>query len=365
MIIIHVSTQISWGGGEKQVLYLMKELHKFGTEQILVCAKNSSLSKKAKVLFSTVEIEKKFLSTIHWTQELLKLTRAHDDAILHAHDGMAHTAVYFHSLLSPNIPVIAHRRVIKNKLGYFSKLKYNHPSLKKIICISKAVRESLTSIVQDKNRLVLIPSGIKIEERNFDNKTEIKKEFGFNSSDELILNIGSLLEQKRQLFFLKIAKEYFNKFPNKRSKTHFLILGEGPLRQKLEEFIQKENLGKNCHLLGFTNRAQEILNSSDILVSTSVNEALGNVIMEAFLSKTAVIASDSGGVIDLIEAGKTGLLAKPLETESFVTSIERILGDATFKERIQLAGRHKLEEFNIENTSRDLYKVYLSLKKPD
>lgn len=365
MIIVHVSTQESWGGGEKQVFYLMTELRKKNVEQILICSQSSSLAQKAKAAsFKVTELKKTPLLPLQWSSEIAKFVKQNPGSILHAHDGKAHNCLLMHALVNPHVPIIVHRRVVKEKRGAYSKYKFNHPSIRKIVCISTAVLQSLEPIITDKSKLLLIPSGIKLECKTVSeySKELVKKHFGIPKDSKLILNIGSLLEQKQQMFFLKVARAFFAKDPKRKESYFFAILGEGPLHEQLEEFIAQSDLKKNCLMLGFSKQVHEILSTANVLVSCSIDEALGNVVMEAFLAEVPVVASDSGGVIDLIKDGETGLLANPLNEASFLESCEELLNNAEFTKKITTAARKKLDDFNIEKTAESLYRLYLSIQ---
>lgn len=363
MKIIHVSTQTSWGGGEKQVWYLMQELRAKGVEQILLCPKNSALALNAKEAgFEILERRKTPLFVITWGLELTRLVKKNKDAILHAHDAKAHNCTMVHALRNARTPIVVHRRIVKKQDGFYTKFKFNHPAVRKIICISSAVRESLIPIVTDASKFVLIPSGIKRKIQTLPSKGTIKTKIGIPTGARLILNIGSLLPQKQQLFFLQIAHAFFEKNPYARDAVYFAIMGEGPMRKTLESFISENELTSNCLMLGFLKNSQEILSASDILLSTSVDEALGNVVMEAFLAGVPVIASKSGGVRDLIEDQKTGFLAEDLKVEAFLSPCEELLKKPDLRAKIAAAALLKLEEFDIAKTSESMYRVYLSIQ---
>jgi glycosyltransferase involved in cell wall biosynthesis len=316
---------MNWGGGEKQILYLITELKKKSVEQTLVCPKNSILSEKAKDAGCTViELKKTPFLVYTWSLKIHKLVNNGQNSILHAHDGKAHSCVLVHALSHPKTPIVLHRRLVKIEDNFYHRWKFNHPSIQKIICISSAVQSILEHIVSDKAKLVLIPSGIKIDHktRSAESKEKIRLKIGIPKQAQLLLNIGSLLPQKQQIFFLKIAKTYFEKFPNKKDSVYFAIMGEGPLKSALSVYISENGLAKNCILLGFIKNSQEILACSDLLLCTAVDEALGNVVLEAFLMGVPVIASKSGGFPDLITDQETGFLAEPLNEEDFLRSCE-------------------------------------------
>ena len=365
MNIIHISTKSTWGGGEKQVWYLLNELHKKGITQTLVCAKDSALADKCRTAgFSIVELPKGPLFTVTWGLGLAKITQAFAKTILHIHDGQAHNVALVHTLFSAvKNPLVVHRRIIKKNISIYQRWKFNHHAIKKIICISSAVRENLLHALYDPAKIVLIPSGIDTTQNaiNTLSKEAVKNRFGIPKDSRLIVNIGSLVPQKHQMTFLAAAKIFLNKNAEQSEAVRFAIVGEGPLRVDLEKFISHHSLTKHCLLLGFSNAVPDILAASDILVSTSVDEAFGNVIMEAFQAGTPVIATRSGGVQDLIEHKITGLLVEPLAAEAFAENCSFLLKHPETANTLRRNAFEKLSKFSIVSIADEIYKVYLSI----
>jgi glycosyltransferase involved in cell wall biosynthesis len=355
---------MTWGGGEKQILYLMSELRKKKIHQMLVCPVQSALSIKTKEAeFKVHELKRTSLLPIVWAFAIRSLIKNDEKIILHTHDGKAHNCAYIYALLNPEIPIIVHRRLVKTNDSFYNRLKYNHPSIKKVISISSAVQRNVNFILKDPSRSVLIPSGIKIDiiKSSDEEKDRARSKMGLSKGSHLILNIGSMLEQKQQKFFLNLARLFFEKHPLRKQDVYFAILGDGPLMQDLASYIATHSLNNNCLLLGFSKQAQVILESADMLVSTSINEALGNVFMEALVLGVPVLASDSGGIRDLIVDGETGLLAEPLDEEDFLKNLEQLLDDYELRNKMTISGYKKLDSFNIEKTAEALYKIYLSI----
>lgn len=358
--IVHLSTQSKWGGGEKQILYLMKTLQEEEISQKLVCANNSALSKKASDLGFEVEaLPKGFLFFLFWLPALWRLSSSTKDTIFHAHDANAHTCLFLLGILKPKIKTVLHRRIVKKKVSLFAKWKLNHPSIQSIICISSAVKNSLAPLIKEKTKLRYIPSGISLNNRIEDQeKPEL---FNFSEKTRVYLSIGSLLPQKQHHIFIEIAGEYFKRQAHRKEDTLFLILGKGPLYAALKSDIESRGIERNCKLLGFRKDTANILKNSSALVCTSREEALGNVILEAFLYKTPVIAAKSGGIPDLVEDEKTGLLIEDFNVNDFVSAIERMESDQELKNRLIENASTKLENFNIQKTNRLILELYSSL----
>ncbi len=365
MNIIHISSQKDWGGGEKQVLYLLRELQKSKIPQILVCPQISVLGKQASEEgFTNYKLAKPLLFPFFWATKLKYLAEKEPNTILHAHDAQAHSCALLAAMLSSrDIPIIVHRRMVKQSKGLLRSYKFNHPSVKKIICISSLVLETMRSMVDDQKKLEYIPSGIDLSETPIlkRNRLSILESLNLPQRAHLIINIGSLTEQKNQLSFLRTAKIFLEKYPDLGKNCTFAIFGKGPQQEHLSSFIRENHLEAHCFLVGFSQNIQEVLSISHILISTAIDEALGNVIMEAFRAGVPVIAANSGGVIDLIEDQKTGFLITKQDEAQFSSTCFDLLSDSEIFHKIRKNALEKINDFSILKVGKDIQLIYQSL----
>lgn len=362
--ILHIDTQRHWGGGEKQVTYLTHFLDKNKSiKQFILLFKDSALEKKLidTHLCSAIFHEKYSLGFIYRIHQLIN---TYNIDLIHTHDSKAHTFAIIASFFSPRTtPILVHRRVsVPIKDNFVSRLKYQHPSINKFICISSHVKNTLSLTIRDSKKIALIPSGIdikQIESEKVDIEA-IKSELSIPKSAKLVLNIGSLKPQKHQDVFIKTAKIILDNPDFAHLDLYFLILGEGESRNDLQRLIDEYKLSQKVRLLGFRQDALRVLKASELLILSSTDEGLGNVIMEAFATKIPVIASRSGGVVDLINHGKTGFLATPLDERSFAQwAKECLLG--TNKESVVNAAYTKILAYDMIQTSQSILKLYQSV----
>jgi glycosyltransferase involved in cell wall biosynthesis len=103
-----------------------------------------------------------------------------------------------------------------------------------------------------------------------------------------------------------------------KSNVHWLIVGDGPLKEKLQQ-----NTPDNMTFVGYLHGEDlaKAYTAADIFVFPSPTETFGNVVLEALASGTPVIGADSGGVKNIVEHGKFGYLFEPGNVESFVHAI--------------------------------------------
>jgi glycosyltransferase involved in cell wall biosynthesis len=162
---------------------------------------------------------------------------------------------------------------------------------------------------------------------------------------KLILCVARFTPQKGLGFFLKACQLLREKGINFRAK----IVGEGPLENFLREEIANLKLEDKVFLVDIM--PQEKLNllyaESYVCVLTSVEEGFGLVLVEAQMCKRPVIGTRSGGITDIIEDGKSGILIPPKDEVSLASAMEKILADHDLASRLAEEGyKSAMEKFS-------------------
>jgi glycosyltransferase involved in cell wall biosynthesis len=178
-----------------------------------------------------------------------------------------------------------------------------------------------------------------------------------------ILCVARFTQQKGLEFFIRACGILRDKGIDFEAQ----IVGEGPLKDHLQEEINRSNLGHHVCLVKIM--PQEKLNQlyaeSYLCVLPSIGEGFGLVLVEAQLCRRPVIGTESGGIPDIIEDEKTGLLVPPRDYFSLASAMERILTDEKLAMNLAEAGyRSALENFSQEVIQRK-YQQVLSHLSPD
>lgn len=144
--------------------------------------------------------------------------------------------------------------------------------------------------------------------------------------------------------------------------VRLLMAGAGPLLAELQSRSLQLGLAERTHWLGHSGRLETVLQACDVFVLPSIGEAFGNVLAEAMACGVPVVASRSGGIPEIVDHGRTGLLVEPRKPEALATSIETLAHDPDFRTRM---GRHGREEvcrrFSVENSTRRTLEIYSTL----
>ena len=169
--------------------------------------------------------------------------------------------------------------------------------------------------------------------------------------------IGSLIPRKRPLLLLKAFKAVIEKFPH----ASLTIAGDGPMRQVVEQYTEREAL-PNVHVLGFTDNIQRVLAEGQVLVLTSLDEGLPYVVLEAMAAGMPVIATNCGAVREAVSDGVSGTVV-PLNSQSeLIQAMLRLAGDPEQRRNMGNAG-HEIwkREFTLERMVGETLNAYEKL----
>lgn len=199
-------------------------------------------------------------------------------------------------------------------------------------------------------RLAVWTGGVDIDRFHPSNATsEMRMRLsGGEPEKPLLLFVSRLSREKRVDWLLPVAKQV----PGIR----LAIVGDGPYRPKLEKMFA----GTPTVFTGYLRGAElaSAYASGDIFVFTGAEETFGNVVAEAMASGLAVIAPRSGGVVDLVEEGVTGLLYKPEDAKRFLARVKSLAKDLRKAKKMGEAGQKKARQYAWETTLDYLLEVY-------
>lgn len=230
----------------------------------------------------------------------------------------------------------------------------------KIINISNfeqelAIRYKITS----EERMQVIYNGIDLSKYNEKfNKEKILNELKILNHPFIIGMVARLTKQKSPETFIKVAKEVSREVKN----SYFIFVGDGELRDEIEELIAKEGLKDRFLITGWTNEVGKYISIFDVGVLTSKWEGFGLALLEYMALGKPVIASKVGGIPDVIQNYNNGILVKAQNIQGFVNAIKEIDENQTLKNQMIENGYKCLrEEFNIERVIYEHDVMYIEI----
>ena len=168
-----------------------------------------------------------------------------------------------------------------------------------------------------------------------------------------VLFVGRLAFQKGVLTLVDAAARM-------RSGAEVVLVGDGPDRAAVERRIAELGVGDRVTLTGFLPHAEipGVLRHGDVLVLPSAYEELGSVLLEGMRAALPIVASDTGGIPEVVRHGVTGLLCPPGDPDAFAAAIDGLLADRPRRERMGAAGRASAHDFAWDRLAPKVLRVY-------
>lgn len=347
MKIYHFNLAKDFGGGEIQTLNLLRWLDVRGKDQVVVVKKGGLFAQRVAEEFPDIRqmgVVDSFFNLA--TRGRLSCC----NLILHSHDGRS---LHICSLLKIffRVPVLSTRRVDKGlPTRKLSQISYRNAD--RLVAVSQRIQDRLEAGLGPK-ACIRIPdsySGFATDENVVG---KIRKRF---AGKKLIGQIGSLYDIKGHEYTIEVARS----LAIERPELHFVFLGEGDARNRLEKMAEGLD---NLTFVGFVEDVGNWLAALDLLVHPSLREGLGSILLEAQQFGVPVIASDVGGIPDVVIGGETGLLIPPRDVQALKGAILRLVDDQDLSAQLVAGAKVHLVNFTPDAVGQaylDLYQELLA-----
>ena len=204
--------------------------------------------------------------------------------------------------------IIAHRRV-----DFHVKPKSSWTRADRVIAVSDAVKRVLVEDGVNERDVVVIPDGIDPNEirANAARAPDIRRRLGLPDHVPLAVNVAALVGHKDQQTLVRAAAAARTRAP----QLHWVIAGEGPLRDALQREIGALGVGDIVHLVGYVDPVDALIREARVFVMSSREEGMGSVVLEALALERPVVATRAGGLPEIVPAewlapvGDAGALA--------------------------------------------------------
>ncbi len=234
-------------------------------------------------------------------------------------------------------------------------LKYFHPRVDKIICISDLGKRILSrNMPWAKDKIEMIHKGHDPEWYT-SIAPSVRESLGFNKEDILLCFLANVRPFKGLPYLVKATHEIQN-IPS----LHFLFIGRGYEDKEIEKLIRQSPYHDRIHLLGFRKDALSLLAMCDgLLLSSTHGEALTKSVIEAMSLGIAPVITDIEGNQGVVIDGESGWIVPPKDTVSLAKAIDALVSDPIErKRRGENARRHIAAHFHIARTVEEFVKLY-------
>ncbi|RJP68190.1 MAG: glycosyltransferase family 1 protein [Candidatus Abyssobacteria bacterium SURF_17] len=357
---LHINDQSTWRGGERQVLYLLTGLKERGHHAELVAQPGSVLGERAKAEgIPAYPIRMRGEADVFAAAKISRLIGREQVDIVHMHTAHAHTLGCLACVFNRRPICVVSRRVdfpINRKPFGLPALKYRW-RVDHYIAISQAVKDILIAGGVNEDTVSIVHSGVgapKVE----GSREEFRRALGIAPEEKLVGTVGALVDHKGHRFLIEAAPQVLSKAP----QTKFIMVGDGELMPSLRSLASKLNVDNAIMFAGFQPGIHKYIGAFDVFVAPSHMEGLNTSILDAMMLGRPVIGTTAGGIPEIIEHGKTGLLVPPKDPAALAEAIVTLVTEPGKAEKLALAGQGRVQQrFTADHMVEGTIAVYEKL----
>jgi len=356
--VCHVAMGDLWAGAEVHLVALLTHLVRLEEFDCSVILFNEGrlVEELRRLSLSVIVISEKRHSPIAVAYRLAKIFRTVRPDIVHTHKykdsilatmaarcvGVPHVIRVVHGMPEPfkglsNVNMSLYTLVDRFVLDWL---------VDKLIAVSSDIQRALVKIY-GADRVVRVHNGIDLEAvQAKTSRSDKRKEWNISDSVTLVGTVGRLVPVKGHMVLL----EALQILHQSHCMVTLLIVGDGPLRGDLEAEVRRLGLEEFVRFAGHQVEPYDFINMMDVFVLPSLHEGIPMVLLEALALRRPVVATRVGGIPEVIEHGRTGLLAEPSDAASLAGFIQRMVQDLPMAASIGKAGRARVEDEFTANT---------------
>lgn len=216
--------------------------------------------------------------------------------------------------------------------------------------------------VADPEKIDTIHSGVNIDLyiQTPQNPEAKKRSLGLTSDGCVVGTVGWLLPIKGPMHLLDAMIQVWRKRPD----VELAYVGKGDLEKALKQRAEQMGVSQKVKFLGWRNDVHEIMPVFDVFVLPSLNEGMGRVLVEAMAAGRPLVASNAGGIPDLVAHGRNGLLVEPGDVKDLAAAIETLLADEQMRKQMGKRGRSLARTYSEQGMIEKIDALYASFLGP-
>jgi glycosyltransferase involved in cell wall biosynthesis len=302
---------------------------------------------------------------------LYQLIRRERPQIVHTHMAKAGTAGRLAARLA-GVPIVLHKYHGHVLHSYFSPRKtevfltierFLARLTDRLIAVGEGQRRELIGYrLAPRDKIVSVPLGLEIEamlEAEAE-RGRLRTELGLNGSEKLVGIVARLVPIKAHEIFLQAAAQIRRSVPEVR----FVVVGDGERRAELETLAGSLGLADRTIFLGWRRDMRAIYADLDVVVLTSLNEGSPVAVIEAMAAARPVVATDVGGVSEVVQGGRSGLLVPARNPQAVAEAVTSLLRDPVLAEQLGRVARATVYPiYSAGRLTSDLERLYLELAR--
>lgn len=354
MKILHIDTRPDWRGGQHQILMTLRGQRERGHDAQLLTRRGSPLDERAvkdKFVVHTFSPQFARLDAFFSLREIVD-QRSVD--VVHAHDPHALSAAWLARVHRRSALVASRRVAYPLSRGWPGLARYR--AAHRIIAVSRFVASSVVVAGIDAARVGVVYDGVEMPPITSAEAHAAARQ-RLNISDETVLLgcVGYLLPEKGQELLIRAMKIVSAEFP----LCKLILAGDGPMRGRLESLSSELALRSTIIFGGFVEDVGTLYKALDVFVLPSLAEPLGSSLLAAMAHALPAVALANGGVSEIIDDGRDGVLVSTPGAGELAGAICGVLRDHEVSRRLGEAARETVaQRFTVTQLAENTLQEY-------
>lgn len=369
--VLHVIGGGEVGGAEIHVLNLLREMNKDAFQPRVCCLCPEpflQLLQREAVQGFTLDMRSRMdFSAI---PKLAKYMKEEQITLLHTHGVRANLVGRLASRLA-GVPVSVTTVHSVLKLDYPKPMDrwFNYwverltaPLTHRFIAVSDSLKKDLVERGVPEKNISVIYNGIPVEQTDLERiehfANSLRRSWQLQEGEVALGMIARFHPVKGHRFLLEAVKHL--NVP--QSSFKLILVGDGQLRSEIEQLVGELGLDDQVVFAGFAKDVKPYLQAMDVVVVPSLSEGFGLSAVEAMAFQKPVIATRVGGLEEIIQHQKNGLLVSPGDSLALAAELEHLIGNARLRQQIAKAGQERVfKDFTLEKMVDRTQAVYTSM----
>jgi glycosyltransferase involved in cell wall biosynthesis len=362
--VCHIITGDLWAGAEVQAYSLMREINRIPWIDLQAITFNKGIlaSKLAQLGIRTHIVEEKDHNVASIIINIYKLLKKRNIDIIHVHG-------FKENLLGGIAAKLLHAKLIRTHHGkgmlegslvHAVIERVNQLLLtNKIISVSSELKEYLVAHKFSKNKISVILNGVSAGPlQKIADEQELKNQLHISDDCTIIGTVGRLVAVKGHKYLLQGAKLIIKQ----NSKVIILIVGDGPLLAEMKSLSKILGIENYVRFTGFSHDPIPQLSLFDIFIMPSLHEGIPMALLEAMSLNKPIIATDVGGIPEIINNGYNGLLIPPGNSEAIADACLKLMTDIKMRSCLaKNAFNDAQTKYSLKITGRATLNLYREL----
>lgn len=300
------------------------------------------------------------LTTLAEASKLAEVIETHRIDVIHAHYAIPHAtaAILARGMVEgpkPRVVTTLHGTdvtLVGMDRAYLRATRHAIHESDVVTAVSHFLRQETVDELGVKRRIEVVPNAVDVQRFRPGRQPDVRRRYA-QDDEFLLLHVSNFRPLKRVCDVIRTLANVNTTHP-----TQLVMIGDGPDQPKAASLAAELGVRDRVHFLGAFPKVEEIMRTADAFMLVSEHEAFGLAALEAMASGVPVVASQAGGLREVVEDGVTGFLRETRDVAAYANALRRLFDDNPLRQTMAVAARRRAETVFSED---DVFASYLRL----